>query len=203
MKPSLRFLALGDSYTIGESVDSDQSWPAQLNVSLQQNGILLEEPTIIAQTGWTTDDLLTAIQEADLRTPFDLVTLLIGVNNQYQRLDKDSYRDDFRTLLGLALNFTAGDPSKILGISIPDWGVTPFNEDRDPFQIAAEIDEFNQISKKEVKAEGIQHLDITPISRLAARDDTLLAPDKLHPSGKMYAVWVELMLPIVLPILQT
>ena len=202
MKKNLRFLALGDSYTIGERVAADQRWPAQLRAALREKGFPMQEPAIIAQTGWTTTDLLAALREADLRGPFDLVTLLIGVNNQYQGLDQETYRAELRALIGLALDFAGGSPAKILGVSIPDWGVTPFNEDRDPFQIAAEIDAFNQINQKEFEAEGIQYLNITPISRLAARDDSWLAPDKLHLSGKMYAAWVELMLPIVLQILQ-
>jgi lysophospholipase L1-like esterase len=195
-----RFLALGDSYTVGEGVDSVQSWPAQLKVSLQQKGIRIEEPIMLAKTGWTTRDLLTAIEKADLRGPFDLVTLLIGVNNQYQGLSQETYRDDLRQLLALAIDF-GGAPTNVLGISIPDWGVTPFNKDRDPLQIAAEIDAFNHIHQKECQAVGVAYVDITPASRLAAADISLLASDNLHPSGKMYATWVEWMLPGVQRIL--
>jgi len=202
MKTPLRLLAMGDSYTIGEGVDSDQCWPAQLKVSLHQKGFLIEEPVILAQTGWTTRDLLAAIEKADLCGPFDLVTMLIGVNNQYQGLDQDTYREELRVLLGLAVDFTGGKPTKVLGISIPDWGVTPFNENRDPLQIAAEIDKFNHIYQIESLVAGIEYVNITPISRFAARDDSLLASDNLHPSGKMYATWVELILPTVLRILK-
>jgi lysophospholipase L1-like esterase len=202
LKLPLRFLALGDSYTIGEGVDSDQCWPAQLRVALQRKRIPLEDPIILAQTGWTTSDLLAAIVKADVHGPFDLVTLMIGVNNQYQGLDRKAYQDEFRKLLGLALNFTDGCPAKILGISIPDWGVTPFNEDRDPLKISAEIDEFNHINQTECLVAEITYIDVTLISRFAADDISLLAPDTLHPSRKMYATWVELMLPAVLRILQ-
>jgi lysophospholipase L1-like esterase len=198
-----RFLTLGDSYTVGEGVDSVQSWPAQLVVSLRQNGIPIDEPVIIAQTGWTTTDLLAAVEAADLPGSFDLVSLLIGVNNQYQGGDMETYRDEFRMLLGRALNFTEGNPATVLGLSIPDWGVTPFNEHGDPSKISAEIDAFNHINQKECQAVGGKYVDITPTSRLAGADTSLLTSDNLHPSGKMYAAWVELMLPAVLRVLQT
>ena len=139
--------------------------------------------------------MLAAIAEANPQGPFDLVTLLIGVNNQYQGRDQETYRQEFRILLGLAIDLAGGDPSKVLVLSIPDWGVTPFAQDRDRDQISLEIDQFNAINLDETRAAGAYYLDITPNSRQAANDPALLAPDELHPSAKMYAAWVELMLP--------
>ena len=202
MEIPLRFLVLGDSYTVGQSVDSSQRWPTQLRDALQCEGLSIEDPIIIAQTGWTSGELLTAIEDADPQSPFNLITLLIGVNDQYQGGDIETYQDDFRALLGLATNFAGGDPTKILVLSIPDWGETIFNKDRDPIQISAEIDQFNIINNKECQAAGIQYVDITPVSRQVASDPTMLASDGLHPSGKMYAAWVDLILPAVLQILQ-
>jgi len=194
MEKNIRFLALGDSYTIGEGVDSAQRWPVQLTEALRQQGLQIENPLIIARTGWTTGNLLSAIAEANPQGPFDLVTLLIGVNNQYQGRDQETYRQEFRILLGLAIDLAGGDPSKVLVLSIPDWGVTPFARDRDRDQIRLEIDQFNAINLDETRAAGAYYLDITPNSRQAANDPALLAPDELHPSAKMYAAWVELML---------
>jgi lysophospholipase L1-like esterase len=195
MEKPIRFLALGDSYTIGEGVDPAQRWPAQLTEALRDQGLGIEDPLIIARTGWTTGDLLAALAEADPQGPFDLVTLLIGVNNQYQGRDLATYRQEFHSLLGLAINLTGGDPSKVLVLSIPDWGVTPFAEGRERAQINLQIDQFNVINLEEAQAAGASYLDITPNSRQAADDLALLAPDGLHPSESMYATWVDLMLP--------
>jgi lysophospholipase L1-like esterase len=197
MERHLQFLALGDSYTIGEGVDSVQSWPYQLNTALHKTGFSVDEPTIIARTGWTTGDLLNAIEDANLQGSFDLVTLLIGVNNQYQGKDPENYRQEFQLLLELAIELAGGDPAKVLVLSIPDWSVTPFANNRDRSQIRAEIDHFNTINQAESQAAGVHYVDITPLSRQANDDLTLLTSDGLHPSGKMYASWVEQLLPKV------
>ena len=126
-----RFLALGDSYTIGESVDPSERWPVQLATAMQKDGLLLDDPIIIAQTGWTTSDLLAKIETTDPQGPFDLVTLLIGVNNQYQGRDIEAYREEFGILLEMAIDFAGGDPTRVVVLSIPDWGVTPFAKGRD------------------------------------------------------------------------
>jgi lysophospholipase L1-like esterase len=202
MEKSLRFLALGDSYTIGESVDSTQSWPSQLTEALGTQGVNIEAPLIIARTGWTTRDLLAAIAEVAPQGDFDLVTLLIGVNNQYQGRDIEAYRQEFRTLLGLAIEFTGGEPAKVLVLSIPDWGVTPFAQGRNRALISDQIDQFNVVNLEESQAASIHYFDITPISRQSAQDASLLAPDNLHPSGKMYAAWVDLILPQVIDTLK-
>lgn len=199
---SIRILTLGDSYTIGEGVAKSQSWPAQLKEILLRDGYLINEFSIIAQTGWTTKDLITALETAQPQGTFDLVMLLIGVNNQYQGLKIGTYETEFGTLLRRAIHFTGGEPSKILVLSIPDWGVTPFNQDCDQIEIAAEIDQFNVVNQKASQTAGCKYVDVTIVSRQAASDPELLASDGLHPSAKMYAAWVERILPTVLQILQ-
>lgn len=179
-----RYLALGDSYTIGESVDPGERFPVQLARALN-----LGEPQIIARTGWTTDELNAAIDAANPQGPFDLVTLLIGVNNQYRGRSADEYRTQFAALLQRAVGFAGGDPSRVIVVSIPDWGVTPFAEGRDRAKIATEIDQFNAVNREEAQRAGAKWVDITPISR--GSDAALVAADGLHPSGKQYAEWAK------------
>jgi len=193
---TMRYLALGDSYTIGESVAEAERWPVQLATRLQATGVPLEPPQIIARTGWTTDELMTAIERQNPQGPFDLVSLLIGVNNQYRGRDSAEYRAQFHTLLQTALTLAGGKPSHVIVLSIPDWGVTPFGRGNDRPKIASEIDQFNAINREETVQAGAHYVDITPISRQAAGDATLIAEDGLHPSGKMYRLWVELVEPI-------
>lgn len=191
------YLALGDSYTIGEAVAIDERWPVQLVAQLQQQGINLSDPLIIARTGWTTDELMAGIATQQPKGPFDLVSLLIGVNNQYRHRDPVEYRQQFHELLQQAIAFAAGKPDHVLVLSIPDWGVTPFASGQDRQTIADEIDQFNQINLEETEQAGAHYVDITPISRQAIADRSLLADDQLHPSGKMYKAWVTLALPTV------
>lgn len=198
---SHRFLALGDSYTIGESVDPSERWPVQLAAAMQTDGLRLDDAMIIAQTGWTTSNLLAQIETSNPQGPFDLVTLLIGVNNQYQGKDIEAYREEFGILLEMAIDLAGGDPSRVVVLSIPDWGVTPFAEGRNREKIRVQIDQFNHTNQTESQTAGVHYLDITSISRKAALDTTLLVADDLHPSGKMYAAWVEVLLPIVREIL--
>ena len=197
----LRFLALGDSYTIGEGVDPSLPWPVQLVDEMQASGKSFEAPIIIAQTGWTTGDLLAAIEANPPQGSFDLVTLLIGVNNQYQGKDIESYREEFDTLLMMAIDFAGGDPTRVVVLSIPDWSVTPFAEGRNRDQISKAIDQFNTVNRENSLAAGVHYIDVTPISRQTASDTSLLAPDRLHPSEKMYAAWVDLMVPVINKIL--
>jgi lysophospholipase L1-like esterase len=186
-----RYLALGDSYTIGESVPESERFPVQL---ARQLGI--GDPQIIARTGWTTDELNAAIDAADPKGPFELVTLLIGVNNQYRGRDAEQYRGEFAALLKRAIGFGGGNAKRVIVVSIPDWGVTPFAEGRDRAKIAAEIDAYNAINKEETLRAGALYVDITPISRGGeAGDASLVAADGLHPSGKQYTEWVKLILP--------
>ena len=184
-------LALGDSYTIGESVTPVENFANQLAAALR-----VAQPRIVAKTGWTTDELDKAIDAASLPNRFDLVTLLIGVNNQYRGRDADEYRVQFAALLKRAIGFAGGRPARVIVVSIPDWGVTPFAAGRDRAKIAAEIDRFNAINREETLRAGAHYADITAISRRAANDPSLLAADGLHPSGRMYAQWVAVIVPI-------
>ncbi|HKZ68873.1 MAG TPA: SGNH/GDSL hydrolase family protein, partial [Anaerolineales bacterium] len=188
-------LALGDSYTIGESVSPAECWPAQLAALLRAQGFKIEESLIIATTGWTTDELSAGIDNADPQGVYDLVSLLIGVNNQYRGRSADEYRDQFAALLHRAISFAGGTPSRVLVLSIPDWGVTPFAAGRDRDAIAAAIDSFNAINYEEAERAGAHYIDVTPISRQAADDPLLIADDGLHPSAAMYAEWARLALP--------
>jgi len=190
-----RYLALGDSYTIGEGVPAHERWPVRLVARLREQGLAIAEPQIIARTGWTTEELASAIDQAAIGGAFELVSLLIGVNNQYRGRASAEYRAEFRALLRRAIGFAGGRPGRVLVLSIPDWGVTPFANGRDRTLIAAEIDAFNAINRAEAAAAGAGYVDVTPVSRRAAGDRALVAADQLHPSGLMYAAWVELALP--------
>lgn len=190
-----RYLALGDSYTIGEGVPADQRWPVLLAARLREQGLAIAEPQIVARTGWTTDELASAIDQASIGGRFELVSLLIGVNNQYRGRASAEYRAEFRGLLRRAIGFAGGLPARVLVLSIPDWGVTPFAAGRDRALIAREIDEFNAANRAEAADAGARYVDITPASRRAGAEHELVAADQLHPSGLMYAAWVELALP--------
>lgn len=187
----LNYLALGDSYTIGESVERSDNFPNQLVRQLQKAGLVVNTPTIIARTGWTTSELQAAIKNSGVIQKFNFVTLLIGVNNQYRGESRETYRKEFKELLQTAINYTNGDKTHVFVVSIPDWGVTPFGKQsgRDQQQIAMEIDAFNAIKKEETLAQGVSYTDITPASRNAATDLSLVASDGLHPSAKMYMDW--------------
>ena len=202
----MRYLALGDSYTIGESVAASERWPVQLTARLRARGFTLEDPLLIATTGWTTGELAGAIEQANPIGPFDLVTLLIGVNNQYRGRSEDEYRKQFHALLQRSIAYAGDDPARVIVLSIPDWSVTPFAtgmgaEQSSLDRIAGQIDQFNAINRAETERSGAHYLDITPISRQAAQDRSLLATDGLHPSGKMYAQWVKLIEPMACDVL--
>lgn len=189
------FLALGDSYTIGEGVAEAERWPVALAGRLRAEGTPVGEPRIVARTGWTTDELDAAIDEADPRGPYALVTLLIGVNNQYRGRPADEYREQFRALLGRAVGFAGGEAGRVVVVSIPDWGVTPFAEGRDRARIAAELDAFNAINREEAARAGARWVDVTAASRRHGADPAFLAADGLHPGGRAYAEWAALVLP--------
>lgn len=194
---NLRYLALGDSYTIGESVAQSERWPVQLAAALNKAGVGVPAPEIIATTGWTTNELNDGIAKADPNGPYDLVSLLIGVNNQYRGWSIEEYREQFAALLTQAIDFAGGRTSRVFVVSIPDWGVTPFAAGRDREKIASEIDAFNAAAREIAEERGVAFVDITPGSRQAASDASLVAEDGLHPSGKMYSQWVELIFPVV------
>lgn len=187
-----KYLALGDSYTIGASVSPEERFPAQTVSLLSKEGIKMNEPQYIATTGWTTIDLLKAIAAQNPATDFDIVTLLIGVNDQYQGLDTNGYKIHFTHLLKQSIQFANNRPSHVFVLSIPDYSVTPFALGSDTALIRKEIDAFNSINKKITLSFNISYTDITPLTREAKNDASLLA-DGLHPSGKEYAKWAELL----------
>lgn len=193
------YLAIGDSYTIGEAIPLESNFPYQLSAALKTKGIDLGKPNIIAKTGWTTDELQAGIRTAALKDKFKVVTLLIGVNNQYRGGSTTTYRKEFKELLQTAIDFAGGIQKHVFVVSIPDWGVTPFGKSsgRDQQAVSREIDVFNAINKEETLALGISYTDITPGSRKAATDPGLTAGDGLHPSARMYAEWVSLLAPSV------
>lgn len=193
-----RFLALGDSYTIGESVPDSVRWPEQLVKLVRKQKYDLGDPEILAQTGWTTTDLLHALDREQPTGPYSLVTLMIGVNNQFQGKTPEEYRTELTTLVTRAIQLANNNRLHVIVISIPDWGVTPFATGRDRGQIAAEIDRFNAINREVTVASGILYADITPASRGAATDSTLIASDGIHPSAKLHAIWADIIFPAAL-----
>ena len=186
-----KYLALGDSYTIGESVPLEKNFPHQVVGLLRKEKVNIEDPAIVAKTGWTTDELQDQLSRVRLAVPFDFVTLLIGVNNQYRGRSEKEYAQQFEELLQQAIGYAADKPNHVIVLSIPDWGVTPFAKDRDKNIIAKEIDAFNAINKKMAKKYNVHYVDITPFTREAANDKRLVADDGLHPSAKDYARWAE------------
>ncbi len=186
------YLALGDSYTIGESVAESERWPMQLAARLVHEGIPMKDPKIIAKTGWRTDNLKTAIEaDNELLESYDLVSLLIGVNNQYQGKSVESFAPEFEELLQIAIKYAGGKKENVFVVSIPDYGKTPFGAAKEE-QIKKELDAYNKVSKNIAKKYGVAYYNITPISRMAKSHPELIANDDLHPSGKMYTKWVEL-----------
>lgn len=183
------FLALGDSYTIGESVLVKDRWPVQLVTSLRNQGVDAADPTIIATTGWRTDDLKNAIERATLKPRYSLVSLLIGVNNYYQGKSATDYEPEFTALLEKAITLAGGVKSHVFVVSIPDYGYTPFGKSNQP-TISAGIDAFNEVNRRVAETMGVTYIYITDISRRGLREPELVAADGLHPSGKMYAAWV-------------
>ena len=186
------YLALGDSYTIGEAVNVDERWPIQLAQRLRKDSIKID-PVIVATTGWTTDELISGIVKADVEGTYDFVSLLIGVNNQYRNYPIDQYEKEFKTLLDQAIQFAGGNPYHVIVVSIPDYGVTPFAQKKllDEEKIARELDSYNAIAEKIAKLRDVEFINITHGSRTAKNDPSLIASDGLHPSGKMYGTWVD------------
>ena len=190
---TLNYLALGDSYTIGEGVAADQSYPYQLAAALNKKGQRINPPTIIAKTGWRTDELIQGIANANLSQKFDIVTILIGVNNQYQNIDTVIYRTEFVQLLKTCIAFAKDNKHHVFILSIPDWGVTPFANGRNLEKIAEQIDSYNRINKEESKKAGVNYINITSLYREMGDDPAYLTNDKLHPSAKMYEKWAKLL----------
>lgn len=186
----LKVLALGDSYTIGESVAEDQRWPLQLMHALKKRQYISESPLIIATTGWRTDELKRAVETRNLPKDYDLVSLLIGVNNQYQGRSIEEYEREFSQLLTIAIEHARGDKSRVFVLSIPDYGFTPFGIQKQK-TISKEIDAFNAVNKNITEKSGVTYIDITDLTRRGLEDPELVAHDGLHPSGKMYTLWVS------------
>ena len=196
----LSYLALGDSYTIGESVEERERFPIQLAHILNNKSVKTKEPVIIAKTGWTTNELLLAIDEAGVSEEFDIVTLLIGVNNQYRGYPLNQYKEEFKVLLDKAVKFAGGKNDHVFVISIPDYGVTPFSTEKghDAQKIALELLTYNNIAREITRANGCTFINITGDSKSAKEDLSLIAADGLHPSGKMYGEWADKILVQVL-----
>ena len=186
----VNYLALGDSYTIGESVSEQERWPNQLSDSLRKHGWDVAKPLIIAKTGWRTDDLKNAMTMAHLKNEYSLVSLLIGVNNQYQNRPVAQYAVEFEDLLMAAILLAQDKRENVFVVSIPDYGFTPFGKPKQS-AISAAIDEFNAVNKRITEKLGVTYVEITDISRQGLKLPELVAADGLHPSGKMYALWVD------------
>jgi lysophospholipase L1-like esterase len=192
MNPTNRtYLALGDSYTIGEGVAEMENFPHQAVQLLSAKGLVFSKPAIIAKTGWTTDELQQGIAAATPDSSYDIVSLLIGVNNQYRGRSTEDYTPQFESLLQQAIAFAGHNPAHVFVLSIPDWGATPFAKGRDRVQIAQEIDAYNTVNKTIAEKYGVHYIDITPGTREATTDPTLVTTDHLHPSGKEYSRWAE------------
>jgi len=185
------YLALGDSYTIGTALpDSSRNYPTQLVERLNEDSLLEgSAPDIIAFGGWRTDQLISAIDDANLDEDYDLVSLLIGVNNQFQNRSDSVYAIEFEQLLNTAVDIAGDDTTRVFVLSIPDYGVTPFGQDYPG--ASAEVDTFNAINQTITETYGISYFSIIEISRMAEENLDLLAPDGLHPSGDMYELWVN------------
>lgn len=191
------YLALGDSYTIGEKVQPQDNFPNQIISMLRDHHYEMEDPVIIATTGWTTAELGVALIKANLHKTFDFVTLLIGVNNQYRGMPALSYAPGFRSLLSKAIRLAGDEPPRVIVLSIPDWGATPFAAGRDRQKIAKEIDRYNAAARKIAMEKSAQYLDITHGTRIHALDATMLAEDGLHPSAKEYEIWARQVVNVV------
>ena len=190
----LTYLALGDSYTVGQSVSDQDRYPVQVVRRLTGDGYYYRTPDIIAVTGWTTGDLLKAVPDTG---HYHVVSLLIGVNDQYQDRTQSEYRIQFTELLQRSIRLAGDSASHVLVLSIPDYSVTPFARGRDGAYIAAQIDSFNDINKEVAMSYHTAYLDVTGESRKAAGDPSLIAGDSLHFSGKEYAIWAEMMTPVI------
>ncbi len=188
----VRLLALGDSYTIGHNVQAQDRWPSLLAQAFRLSGIDFAEPEIIARTGWTTRELQQAVEQSAPAMNFDIVTVLVGVNDQYRHGTAEAYGLEFKRLLSRAITLTGGRADRVIVLSIPDWGVTPFAAGGDREKISSEIDGFNRANREAARALGVRYVDVTTTSRRAIAEPHLIARDGLHPSRDMYRAWVEL-----------
>ena len=193
--PGRTYLALGDSYTIGEGVAAADRWPVQLAALARTQRLELQAPDIIARTGWTTAELAAAVATGDTAKTYDLVSLQIGVNDQYRGQPLAQYRRTFRGLLQTAIRRAGRRPGRVVVLSIPDWGQSPFAAGSNRAQIGAEIDQFNAAARAECQPAGVAFVDITPLSRAAAGDAAQFATDGLHYAGPQLRRWAAAALP--------
>ncbi len=187
------YLALGDSYTIGEQVPFAQNFPNQTVQQLRKTGLQMHAPEIIAKTAWTTDELQKAIEETFVLNQYDFVSLLIGVNNQYRGRNLAEFEQQFNVLLKKAIELSGDRPNRVFILSIPDWGITPFAEGKDRDKIAEEIDRFNRVCETAALDAGCYFIDITKSQRSDGQNKEFLAPDLLHPTGKEYEKWATIL----------
>ncbi len=199
---AITYLALGDSCTKGEGVNPDDNFPNQLIQRLQVEHIRVEEISVVAETGWTTSSLLKALESSKFSSPFDLVSLLIGVNNQYKQLDINIYKAEFEEILLKAIQYSGNRKDRVFVLSIPDYSVTPFAQILNPMLIQQEIDSYNAVNKEISEIHEVTYLNITTISRKAEDDLNYLAADELHPSAHMYREWIDLIFPVVKDLLK-
>ena len=198
----MRFLALGDSYTIGEGVREEDRWPTLLVDRLERHGFRIRDVQLVAQTAWTADELADAIDETKPVGPFDLVTLMVGVNDQYRSRPVDAFAPEYERLLTRAVGFAGGKRGRVIAISIPDWGATPFAKGRDRSLIGREIDAYNARSRDLARRARVTWVDVTASSRAALSELSLVTADGLHPSGEMYSRWAELIAPVAIAALK-
>ncbi len=194
----MKYLALGDSYTIGEQVDYNLNFPSQTTRLLQQQGIPVVLDKLTATTGWTTDELATALANDPPTHDYDWVTLLIGVNNQYRGRSTEEYHWQFYSLLCQSILYAQGRADRVIVLSIPDWGLTPFNTDRDRISTSQEIDAYNLINKRLAEQLHTHYIDVTSSTRAHASDPHFLAPDMLHYAAPEYALWAQQVASIIL-----
>ena len=196
-KKAYTYLALGDSYTIGEKVPSEENFPNQVVSILRKKEFDFATPRVVAKTGWTTDELQLGINKSKLETRYDFVSLLVGVNNQYRGREASDYKQEFESLLQQALKFAGNNPKRLIVLSIPDWSITSFAEGKDRQMIALQIDEYNKINKQVADKYRVHYINITLRTRQAAANIELLAEDCLHPSGKEYKKWAVVVAAII------
>ena len=197
-----KYLALGDSYTIGQSVREADRFPSQTVQLLRAQNISIRDAVYIATTGWTTKDLLTALNSQQPEKIFDIVSLLIGVNDQFEQSGTTGYGERFSALLNIAVDLAGGRKSRVFVLSIPDYSVTPFVPEKEKALVSMQIEQFNAINKEITLQNNITYIDITPSTRQAATDASLIANDGLHPSAKEYAVWANILAPLIKKALQ-
>lgn len=195
-KSGLSILFLGDSYTVGTGIDPQKSWPSQLQEKLVSSGYSINTTKTIAGNGWSSAELINQFFHFQSKEVFDIATIQIGVNDQFRSRDKNSYKLDFERLVELTVKLVGNDPSKVIVISIPDYGCTPSGKRMDAGKISKEVDGFNNINMTIAKEKGLKYIDITALSRQSCSDFGLVAPDGLHFSSKMYSKWVDLILPL-------